>query len=312
MCCGKCFKCLTNIIIPYSILCIFLFQIYAQYSTLVTLRTKIDNKRDGRNTMTNYQLTKDKQYDFNMNKVQECFEDNVLMNINILKNIVLKFFDSMSSKKENFDIRVYMFYYLIIYDFICLVIVYLFIYGSIKFGIIKIIFQLFRFIFNWKRMQKFNTQMSVFSIIQSKLENMYLFRGWNIFNPEGFLVIEFLCNFAIIIDVVLLLIYICNRRKDKKVKKMYISDDKDNLNDDNNNNTNYIYNENDFDKNDDKKNNNDEESKDEIKSNDNQNNNKKSSEGGAINIFEEDEEDEENAEISEEEDHKDNAQETKE
>ena len=312
MCCGKCFKCLTNIIIPYSILCIFLFQIYAQYSTLVTLRTKIDNKRDGRNTMTNYQLTKDKQYDFNMNKVQECFEDNALMNINFLKNIVLKFFDSMSSKKENFDIRVYMFYYLIIYDFICLVIVYLFIYGSIKFGIIKIIFQLFSFIFNWKRMQKFNTQMSVFSIIKSKLENMYLFRGWNIFNPEGFLVIEFLCNFAIIIDVVLLLIYICNRRKDKKVKKMYISDDKDNLNDDNNNNTNYIYNENDFDKNDDKKNNNDEESKDEIKSNDNQNNNKKSSEGGAINIFEEDEEDEENAEISEEEDHKDNAQETKE
>ena len=55
MCCGKCFKCLTNIIIPYSILCIFLFQIYAQYSTLVTLRTKIDNKRDGRNTMTNYE-----------------------------------------------------------------------------------------------------------------------------------------------------------------------------------------------------------------------------------------------------------------
>ena len=100
MCCGKCFRCLYNIIIPYSILCIFLLQIYAQYSTLVTLRTKIDNKRDGRNTMTNYQLTRDKQYDFNMNKVQECFEDNSLMNISILKSFVLNLFYSMNSKKR--------------------------------------------------------------------------------------------------------------------------------------------------------------------------------------------------------------------
>ena len=310
MCCGKCFRFLFNIIIPYSILCIFLLQIYSQYSTLVTLRTKIDNKRDGRNTMTNYQLTRDKQYDFKMNKVQECFEDNCLMNINILKNFVLGLFNSMSNKKENFDIRVYMFYYLIVYDFICLVIVYFFIYGSIKAGILKIIFQLFRFYFNWKRMQKFNNQMPVFSIINSKLENMYLFRGWNIFNPEGFLIIEFFCNFAVILDILLLLIYICGRKKNKRIKKKEIVlEEKDNSFDEikniNNSNNNNNLNEND--------NRSDEKSEDESnsnsKKNDNENNNSLSKEGGTIKVqFESDDEEEE---LSEESDHKENQQETK-
>ena len=308
MCCGKCFRCLYNIIIPYSILCIFLLQIYAQYSTLVTLRTKIDNKRDGRNTMTNYQLTRDKQYDFNMNKVQECFEDNCLMNINILKNFVLGLFNSMNNKKENFDIRVYMFYYLIVYDFICLVIVYFFIYGSIKAGILKIIFQSFRFIFNWKRMQKFNNQMTVFSIINSKLENMYLLRGWNIFNPEGFLIIEFFCNFAIILDIVLLIIYICTRKKNKGIKKKEIVLEKDNSFDesDNNINNNNINNNNNLNESDNKS---DEKSEDESNSNskkkDNKNNNN-------LTIEPQFESDDENEELSEESDHKENQQESKE
>ena len=310
MCCGKCFRFLFNIIIPYSILCIFLLQIYSQYSTLVTLRTKIDNKRDGRNTMTNYQLTRDKQYDFNMNKVQECFEDNTLMNISFLKSFVLQLFDTMNTKKEDFDNRVYMFYYLIVYDFICLVIVYFFIYGSIKAGILKIIFQLFRFYFNWKRMQKFNNQMPVFSIINSKLENMYLFRGWNIFNPEGFLIIEFFCNFAVILDILLLLIYICGRKKNKRIiKKEIVLEEKDNSFDEikniNNSNNNNNLNEND--------NRSDEKSEDESnsnsKKNDNENNNSLSKEGGTIKVqFESDDEEEE---LSEESDHKENQQETK-
>ena len=222
MCCGKCFRFIINYVIPYLILCIFLFQIYAQYSTLVTLRNKIDNQKDGRNTLSNYRLTKDKQYDFNMNKVQENFEDNALMKINFLKNSFLGFFNN---KGENFDIRVYMFYYLICYDFICLIIVYIFIYGSIMAGFLKILFQIIRFYFNAKRLQKFNTRMSLFAIIKSKLENMYLYRGWSIFNPEGFLIIEFLCNFAIILDIILLLIFIYRRYKYRRIKKMYISKD---------------------------------------------------------------------------------------
>ena len=316
MCCGKCFRFLTNIVIPYSILCIFLLQIYAQYSTLVTLRTKIDNKRDGRNTLTNYQLSKDKQYDFNMNKVQECFEENCLMNISILKNFVLNLFELMNSKKANFDIRVYMFYYLIVYDFICLVIVYFFIYGSIKAGILKLIFQLFRFYFNWKRMQKFNNEMSVFSIINSKLENMYLFRGWNIFNPEGFLVIEFFCNFAIILDVVLLLLYMCRKKKKKVIKKKIIElDDNDKSKNDNNI---FIYNNNNNLNDSDKKS--DEKSEDESNNNNSKKNGKKSNsnssnkilsgEGGTLE--EQFESDDENEEISEESDHKEKQQEVKE
>ena len=221
MCCSNNSSIICTLILPFSILIIFLFQIYAQYSTLVTLRTKIDNIRDGRNTMTNYQLTKDKQYDFNMNKVQEFFEDNCLMRINFLKQTTLNVFDSMNKKKEEIiDIRVYMFYYLIFYDLICIIIVYFFIYGSIKAGCIKIVFQLIRFYFNTKRMQKFNSHMNLYSIIKSKIDNMYSFRGWNIFTPEGFLIIEFLCNITIILDIIYLIILICNNRRYKKNKYM--------------------------------------------------------------------------------------------
>ena len=221
MCCSNNSSIICTLILPFSILIIFLFQIYAQYSTLVTLRTKIDNIRDGRNTMTNYQLTKDKQYDFNMNKVQEFFEDNCLMRINFLKQTTLNVFDSMNKKKEEIiDIRVYMFYYLIFYDLICIIIVYFFIYGSIKAGCIKIVFQLIRFYFNTKRMQKFNSHMNLYSIIKSKIDNMYSFRGWNIFTPEGFLIIEFLCNITIILDIIYLIILICNNRRYKKNKNI--------------------------------------------------------------------------------------------
>lgn len=221
MCCSNNSSIICTLILPFSILIIFLFQIYAQYSTLVTLRTKIDNIRDGRNTMTNYQLTKDKQYDFNMNKVQEFFEDNCLMRINFLKQTTLNVFDSMNKKKEEIiDIRVYMFYYLIFYDLICIIIVYFFIYGSIKAGCIKIVFQLIRFYFNAKRMQKFNSHMNLYSIIKSKIDNMYSFRGWNIFTPEGFLIIEFLCNITIILDIIYLIILICNNRRYKKNKNI--------------------------------------------------------------------------------------------
>ena len=221
MCCSNNSSIICTLILPFSILIIFLFQIYAQYSTLVTLRTKIDNIRDGRNTITNYQLTKDKQYDFNMNKVEEFFEDNCLMRINFLKQTTLNVFDSMNKKKEEIiDIRVYMFYYLIFYDLICIIIVYFFIYGSIKAGCIKIVFQLIKFYYNAKRMQKFNSHMYLYSIIKSKIDNMYSFRGWNIFTPEGFLIIEFLCNITIILDIIYLIILICNNRRYKKNKYM--------------------------------------------------------------------------------------------
>ena len=220
MCCGKCSRFLINIILPYSILLIFLFQIYSQYSTIVTLRTKAENIKDGRKTMTNYQITKDKHYDFNMNKVKEYFEENAIMNIPHVKNLTLGLIEKRNvNNDKDFDNRIYMFFYLIFYDIICLIIVYFFIYGSIKAGVLKILFQIIRFYFNAKRLKRFNTNMSLYSIINSKIENIYLFRGWSIFNPEGFLILEFLCNFAIILDIILLLIYIYRAYKYNKYRR---------------------------------------------------------------------------------------------
>ena len=223
MCCGKCIRFLINVILPYSILCIFLFQIYSQYSTIVTLRTNIDNKKDGRKTLRNYQLTKDKHYDFNMNKVKEYFEDNTIMNLPFVKNLTLDLIEKRNvNNDKEFDNRIYMLYYLIFYDFISLIIVYSFIYGSIGAGLLKIIFQIIRFYFNAKRLKRFNTNMGLFAIINSKIQNMYLIRGWSIFNPEGFLIIEFLCNFTIILDIILLIIYIYRVYKLRKIKKLNI------------------------------------------------------------------------------------------
>ena len=223
MCCGKCSRFLINVILPYSILCIFLFQIYSQYSTIVTLRTKIDNKKDGRRTLTNYQLMKDKHYDFNMNKVKEYFDDNAIMNIPYVKNLTLGLIEKRNvNNDKDFDNRIYMFFYLIFYDIISLIVVYCFIYGSIEAGLLKIIFQIIRFYFNAKRLKRFNTNMGLYSIINSKIENMYLYRGWSIFNPEGFLIIEFLCNFAIILDIILLLIYLHRIRKYKRMKQLNV------------------------------------------------------------------------------------------
>ena len=54
---------------------------------------------------------------------------------------------------------------------------------------------------------------------------MFEIRRWNFFNPEGFLVIEFLCNFGIILDFLLLGIYIYRKRKYKQIKEMNIIDE---------------------------------------------------------------------------------------
>ena len=233
MCYGKCFGFIFNIILPFAILCIFLFQLYAQYSTLITLRTMHENDKDGRNNVGNYFLSNTKEYDFNMYKVKETFDENTLMNVKFLKNMTMQLFEALNNnnenKKDKKDIREYMFIYLIIYDIISLIIVYIFIYGSIKAGIIKIIFQFFKLYFNSKRLQKFNLKMSLFNIIRSKIENIYLYRGWNIFNPEGFLVIEFLCNFTVILDVILLIIYICRKyryNRSKNIKEIIRDEDR--------------------------------------------------------------------------------------
>ena len=291
MCCGKCFSIIKSFIIQFSILIIFLFQLYSQYSTLITHRTRIDNEKDGRNTLSYYFLAKNLEYDFNINKLQECFEDNPLMNINFVKEKTLDLFDKLNANKETeIDQRNYMLYYLIVYDLLNLIIVYCFIYGSIKAGIIKIILQGFRFYFNAKRIQRFNNEMNLYYIIKYKIENICVLRKWNFFNPEGFLIIEFLCNFVIILDIILLIILLRKKYSNKRENKNYIileEKSKDDLSEDDgdksDNNSLDKSNENNIDK-----------SNSNISSNNisNENNNKKK-EPQILNIFEEEEEDDE-------------------
>ena len=279
MYCGKFLGFIFNVILPFSILCIFLFQLYAQYSTLITLRTMTENDKDGRNSVGNYFLSNTKEYDFNMDKIKETFDENTLMNVKFLKNITLNFFDALNNNNENKkDIRDYMLNYLIIYDIISLIIVYIFIYGSIKAGIIKIIFQIFRLYFNSKRLQKFNHRMSLYNIIRSKIENFYSYRGWNIFNPEGFFVIEFLCNFTVILDIILLAIYIYRKyqyNKRKNIKEVIRDEDK--ANDSDKENGEIISKSNNIDK-ESKNSNNDEDSNDNISDNNKNINNEKDDE----------------------------------
>ena len=207
---------LATIILPFSILILYLFQIYAQYSTLITARTKDDNENDGRNSMFHYELSKTKQYDFNINKVNENFNDNVLMNVGFFKKMIEHFFESLN-KEEKVDTRFYMLYYLFLYDLIVLIIVYIFIYGSFKAGCLKTIIQIFRIYFNTKRMQHFNKKINVFQIILNKMENNFKMRGWSFFNPEGFFVIEYLCNIIVILDILFLLVLFLQNRKSKKI-----------------------------------------------------------------------------------------------
>ena len=225
MSCEKCFQNLFNKLIPVTILLIFLLQIYAtyaQYSPRVIENKNLDiNEINGRNTMTVVRLSQDKQYYFNNIKIQQSFENNALMNINYLKNSLLTLFELINNAYENKNnIIIYMFYYLIAYDIICLIILCYFISGSFMAGIIKIIYQIARFYFNSKRIKKFNKQMNISSIIKSKIENIYLIRKWNIFCSEGYLIIEYLCNFIIIFDI-LLIIYIYRKKNYRKKINLY-------------------------------------------------------------------------------------------
>ena len=67
----KCFHNIFSNLIPTIILLVFLLQIYAQYSTIFIENKKVDNKIYGRNTLTVFKLSKEKQYYFNNIKIQQ-------------------------------------------------------------------------------------------------------------------------------------------------------------------------------------------------------------------------------------------------
>ena len=109
----------------------------------------------------------------------------------------------------------YMLFYLLCHDLIYIIIIYIFIYGGYKSGIIKLISQLLRVYFNSRRMRILNPNLCPFQVAKNYFENMSD-RNMNIFNPEGFENFEYLCNYVIVLDIMWL--YVLIRRKFFKKK----------------------------------------------------------------------------------------------
>ena len=84
---SKC-KNFINTALPFSVFFLSLFQLYFQYSSLMTPRNKIDNEKDGRNSLISFMIS-GKRFDLNLRKIEENFEDNPLMKIDLLKNYTL-------------------------------------------------------------------------------------------------------------------------------------------------------------------------------------------------------------------------------
>ena len=215
-------------LLPICILFISLFQLYFHYSTILTLRNKEFYEKDGQNAYYNFQFH-NREFDLNLEKINENFDDSPLMNINILKKQTLKCFQKIDEKREKqLDKRIYMLFYLIIHDIIFLIFVYIFYFGGYKSGIIKIIFQILRFYFNLRRIKLSNPNLCPFQVVVNFYRNNISIRGFNFFIPEGFEIFEYLCNYVIILDCIWLYILIKKKnlkKKENAIKREIMSDD---------------------------------------------------------------------------------------
>ena len=215
---------LINTVLPFSILILCLFQLYFQYSSFVTPRNELFNEKDKRDTFISYNLY-NKKFGFNLEKIKETFSDNALMRINIVKNYTLKVFDKINEKREEYiDKKKYMLFYLICYDFIFIIFIYIFIFGGFKSGIVKIIFQVFKIYSTAKRLKMSNPDIYLYEAVFNYFKNVWL-RDWTLFTPEGFQIFEFLFNFVIILDIIWLIILLKRRYKKKKDNIKYIKHD---------------------------------------------------------------------------------------
>ena len=206
-----------NYFLSILILIIFLFQLYCKYSALITQRDKQNDSIGGTNSVMEFHLTQKRVYDFNLCLIQARFEDIIFFQSE--KNMLMNSFHNLNTRRgTESDIRIYMLFYLMIVDFINLVIVYIFINGSFKFGFIKLYAQLIRFYINLNRLHLFNKSSSIFYIIKSLFEKYLSFRQYKFLNPETFLVFEFLCNFGIIIDIIYIYSLINEEGKNERKK----------------------------------------------------------------------------------------------
>ena len=168
---------MINTALPFSILIICLFQLYFQYSTFMTPRSKIYNDKDKRNSLISFMICH-KYFDLNVEKMKESFEDNPLMKINILKNYTLKGFNKINEKMENqIDKKKLMFFFLIFYDIIFVIFIYIFMFGGFKSGIMKIIIQFFKFYYAGKRIKYSNPDICICETILNFFRNLGL-RDW--------------------------------------------------------------------------------------------------------------------------------------
>jgi hypothetical protein len=215
--------------LPLSILLISLFQLYFQYSSLMTPRNEIESEKDNRNSLISFMINK-KRFDLNLKKIEESFEDNPLMNIDLLKNYTLKGFDKINEKRENkIEKRKLMLSYLMIYDIIFIIFIYIFIFGGFKSGIVTIIFQIFKLYFTAKRLKQSSRDICLCETVLNFFKNLGL-RDCGLFTPEGFQILEFLFNYVIILDIIwLILIKINNNKKKGEYvelsEKIFLNDD---------------------------------------------------------------------------------------
>ena len=175
-----------------------------------------------------------KRYDFTLEEIDNYFNDNALMKINILKDVILNGFNKWNeSRKNKLDKQIYELLYLIIYDLIFLFFLYKFIFKSVKAGIAKIIIQILKCIFTGIRIKKNNRDICFWSRIYNHFDNSYL-RNSEIFTPEGFENFEFLCNLVVILDIIWLIIIKKESRKNNNynltetelgIKKQVLTDE---------------------------------------------------------------------------------------
>ena len=213
---SKCTDILKYTIIPLSILLISLSQLFFQYSSITTHRTEKLDKIDQRYTVYTFNLLGGK-YEFNYEKIKEIFDDNALMQINMLKNFTLKTFDNLNEKRDNkLDKKQYMILYIMIYDLIYIIFLYAFFFRYYKAGIIKILMQILKCIFLVKRINKTSPELFIYEAIYNHFDNILGLRGFNLFTPEGYVILDLILNLVLILDISWLIILIkdkCNENK---------------------------------------------------------------------------------------------------
>ena len=192
--------------LPMIILFFTLFQLYFQYSTFITQRNNKYDKIDRRGKIYTIKIGK-KILDLNLGKIEECFNDSSLMNINLLRNSTLNYIEKIDAKRgSQLDQKVYMFFYIVITDLLYIINLYIFYFGSITSGIIKIIFQVLKFFFSYKRLKKTSPDLCIFQIIKNYIDNTKD-RQLSFFEPEGYAIIDHLCNY-VIINYILIIYYL--------------------------------------------------------------------------------------------------------